>query len=136
VSPSRLVALSAEECLSRLGRVHIGRISFWDDDGPAVLPMNYALLEDDVVFRTASQTVIRAARDGAEMAFEIDGFDPLYHGGWDVLVRGRAELVTDPAELRRCRALPLEPWAGPEPDQVVRIRRQAVSGRQIAVTAG
>ena len=50
----RLVELSRDECLELLGAVSVGRIAYATDDGPRVLPVNYVLEGDSVVFRTVS----------------------------------------------------------------------------------
>jgi len=47
-----LVELSRDECLELLGPMSVGRIAYTTDDGPRVLPVNYVLEADSVVFRT------------------------------------------------------------------------------------
>ena len=66
------------------------------------------------------------------MAFEVDESRSLVHSGWSVLVRGRAELVTDEADLAHLRAGPLRPWAWGARSSWVRIALDVVSGRRIA----
>ena len=48
----RLVELSRDECLELLGAMSVGRIAYTTDDGPRVLPVNYVLEGDGVIFRT------------------------------------------------------------------------------------
>jgi len=132
-SAGRLIELTTEECMIRLEHGHLGRLSLCEASGPVVLPMNYALLGGDVFVRTASGSVLGAAARGDTVAFEIDGFDPLYHGGWDVVLRGPAVEVTAPDELALVSHLPLVPWAGAGHDRVVRIHRRDVSGRRITI---
>jgi nitroimidazol reductase NimA-like FMN-containing flavoprotein (pyridoxamine 5'-phosphate oxidase superfamily) len=48
----QLGSLSEEECQTQLARGQIGRVVFVDGRGPAALPVNYRVLNDDIVFRT------------------------------------------------------------------------------------
>src|SRR5580693_4003599 len=91
--------LEAEECWALLEARHLGRLAFVDQDGPIVLPINYAVVDGVVIFRTDAGGKLDAAVRGDRLAFEIDGFDALEQTGWSVVVRGAAELVTDAAEL-------------------------------------
>jgi len=50
----RLVDLSRDECLELLGAMSVGRIAYTTDDGPRVLPVNYVLEGESVVFRIVS----------------------------------------------------------------------------------
>ena len=97
----------------------------------AVLPVVYALLDDDVVFRTAPGEKLIAAALNRTVAFEIDAYDVSGRAGWSVIVVGTAEEVVTADELTRVRALGLQPWAGELRDRFVRIRTEEVSGRRV-----
>src|SRR5207248_182284 len=87
-------ALDRGECLRLLGSVSIGRIIFTEHALPAAEPVNFALLGDAVVFRTAAGSRLAAAARNAVVAFEADEFHPATNTGWSVLVvGGRMELV-------------------------------------------
>lgn len=132
-----LEILSREECLQLLASVPVGRVAVSVDALPVILPVNFGLLGEDVVFRTAPGSKLDAAVRNAVVAFEVDHYDPVYHTGWSVLVTGVAEEVTDPLVLAAARALPLEPWAlDGLADHVVRIRTGMISGRRIRVGRG
>jgi nitroimidazol reductase NimA-like FMN-containing flavoprotein (pyridoxamine 5'-phosphate oxidase superfamily) len=96
-----------------------------------VLPVVYALLDDDVVFRTAPGEKLIAAALNRTVAFEIDDYDVSGRTGWSVLVVGTAEEVVSSEALTRVRALGLQPWAGEFRDRFVRIRVEEVSGRRV-----
>jgi uncharacterized protein len=127
-----MAVLSTAECLQRLGRAGIGRVAVSIGALPAVFPVNYAVDDGDIYFRTATGTKLTAASRNAVVAFEVDHADRLEHDGWSVLVVGPAAEVTDPAELKRLSALPLRRWIAGGPDTLVRIRAEHVSGREIA----
>jgi hypothetical protein len=126
-----LEVLSRAECLLRLGRGGIGRVAVTVGALPAIFPVNYATLEDDVVFRSAPGTKLTAATRNSIVAFEVDGFDRMDHTGWSVMVVGPADPMTDPAEVSRASALPLASWARGDDDVFVRIEARLVSGRTV-----
>ncbi|MFF3585250.1 helix-turn-helix domain-containing protein [Streptomyces mirabilis] len=128
-----LVELSAEECRSRLSGHGVGRIAMDTPDGPIVVPLNYTVIDDSVVFRTAPDAV-PATAVGAHVAFEVDHIDEALSQGWSVLIRGFARAVTDPDAVRRLTELAYSgPWAGGERDVWVRLEPTDITGRRIAV---
>lgn len=126
----RLEELRRDECLALLSRNHLGRLAVVVGGRPLVFPVNYCLDGDRVVFRTDTGTKLHGAL-GGPVAFEIDGVDTLYHGGWSVLVVGDAEEIVEPAERERLSQLPLGLWAGGEKPHWIRIRPAAVTGRRL-----
>lgn len=131
VDRNGLAILSREECLHLLHSSHLGRVGVSLDALPVILPVQYAMLDDAIVFRTGIGTKLDAALRGAVVAFEIDSVDPLYHRGWSVVVTGRSLEVTDADEVRRCERLPLRPWLPGEPDRFVKVTTDVLSGRMI-----
>ena len=124
--------LSADECRERLrGNAFLGRLGFVAGGRPMVLPVNYVVDGESIVFCTETGTKLSAVATGAEVVFEIDESRPLYHSGWSVLVEGVAREVADPADLERLRHGPLRPWAVRPSAHWVRIEVKGISGREI-----
>ena len=126
-----LEVLTRGECLRLLAHSRVGRVVVTDRALPAAFPVNFALLDEDVVFMTTTGSKLEAAQGEEVMAFEVDDIDPLRHGGWSVLVQGLASVISDPDDLAQARALRLEPWAPDGRFQFVRIRTELVSGRRL-----
>lgn len=126
-----LEVLSRAECLHLLAQSRVGRVVVTDRALPAAFPVNFALLDEDVVFMTTAGSKLEAAEGEEVMAFEADEIDPVRHGGWSVLVQGLASVISDPDELAQARDLHLEPWAPAGQFQFVRIRAELVSGRRL-----
>ena len=126
-----LEVLSRAECLRLLARSRVGRVVVTDRALPAAFPVNFALLDEDVVFLTTAGSKLEAAEGEEVMAFEADEIDPVLHSGWSVLVQGLASVISDRDELAQARALGLEPWAPGGKFQFVRIRAELVSGRRL-----
>jgi nitroimidazol reductase NimA-like FMN-containing flavoprotein (pyridoxamine 5'-phosphate oxidase superfamily) len=131
-----LEILSRSECMRLLESTPIGRVGVSIGALPVILPVNFAVVDGDIVIRTSAGTKLDAAAINLVVAFEVDGFDPVWHSGWSVLVQGVGEEVTDPDELQRLRHVRLAPWTGVN-GHFVRISTQILSGRRLeAVGAG
>jgi nitroimidazol reductase NimA-like FMN-containing flavoprotein (pyridoxamine 5'-phosphate oxidase superfamily) len=98
---------------------------------PAVLPVNFIVLGDDIVFRTNPGAKLDAALANNVVAFEVDDVDAMYHTGWSVLVQGMAREVSEPDRVAEVRQAPLRAWAGHGRDRFVRIATDIVSGRRL-----
>jgi uncharacterized protein len=126
-----LELLTESQCLERLGRVRIGRVAVSIGALPAVFPVNFVFLDGNVYFLTGEGTKLRAATQGAVVAFEVDEFDPSTDLGWSVLVVGRATEVGDTATRSRVVAGGLRTSAGGDRSHLVRLATEFVSGRAI-----
>lgn len=124
------------QCLELLPMVGIGRIATFSQGNPEVFPVNYARLGPDIVFMTGEGTKLHAAVDHERVTFEADFANPLFHTGWSVVVKGRAEEIVDEHLLSRVRRLPLTPWAPGNRHHYVRIIDEEVSGRRIVPVHG
>ncbi len=125
-----LMVLPRWQCLRLLRRTRVGRVVVNVDGVPGAFPVNFAVLDDDIVFRTAPGTKLSAAVEGAVVGFEVDRIDPVFESGWSVLIQGRAAVMTDEDELLRARRLHLRTWAPGERPYFVRVRSESVSGRR------
>lgn len=135
--PPTLDELNHAESVLRLEEGGVGRIVFDTDEGPSALPVTFKLLDGDIVLRTSAHSTIATAvaPHGATVGFELDHIDDALHEGWSVLVHGHAERIRDGQDLKRARALGIEPWSGAERSVYVRIRPTSVTGRRIRVRA-
>jgi nitroimidazol reductase NimA-like FMN-containing flavoprotein (pyridoxamine 5'-phosphate oxidase superfamily)/DNA-binding XRE family transcriptional regulator len=123
--------LMPAECRRLIAPGGVGRIAFGTFSGPIVVPVNYAVLADTLVIRTAEGTVIDGHAD-EQVALEVDHIDEALCQGWSVLVRGPAHRVAHPAELRRLQEeAAVWPWAGGEREVYVRIVPREITGRRI-----
>lgn len=141
----RLQDLSPTECwaLLRGNQHHVGRVAF--DEGSAdpdgrwrprltILPVNYVLDVDQVVFRTAAGSKLDQAAAGATMAFAIDSVattGPHPRHAWSVLARGTARVVTARDEAIYLSLSRLEPDAGGLRPHFVAVRVEEISGRRL-----
>lgn len=127
----QLEELSREECLARLAGGGVGRFVFLDGRGPVAIPVNFTLQGQDIVFRTEAGSNLALRTRQFRTSFEVDHLDPAAREGWSVVVSGRADAVTDPAEQEKLRALGPEPWAGGDRTAIYRLRTVDITGRRV-----
>lgn len=129
-----LETMDREECSAYLSTHGIGRVAVvTTEGGPAILPVNYSVVDEAIVFRTAPGAAPESAA-GRDVAFEADHLDEVFSQGWSVLVVGHAERVTDPDAVRRLSEHACSgPWAGGEREVWMRITPRTVTGRRIRI---
>ena len=118
--------LSRDECVHLLGMRAIGRVAVVVDDGsPLVVPVNYVMDNETVLFRTGPGSKLGGLRT-QPLSFEVDDHDPYQCTGWSVLVRGVAFEI----EERDAKADPA-PWAPGDKAHWVRVMPMEMTGRRI-----
>ena len=129
--------LDEAECQRLIAAGGVGRIGYTGRFGPTILPVNYALHEGTIVFRTGQHSPLgedlRTGIEHAEskVAFEIDDLSPGTREGWSILVQGAAHLVDSDAERASLVRSGVEPWAGGEKELFVRVLPSRITGRRI-----
>jgi uncharacterized protein len=123
--------IDAGRCWQLLASTPVGRIGVLNDSAPEIYPVNHAVDGQTVVFRTDPGTKLRGLLRSPAVCFEVDGVDAAEATGWSVLVKGRAEQIRDPDELRAVGRLPLQPWSLGDKVQWIRIVPAEVTGRRI-----
>jgi len=131
-SENGIEILGRQECLGLLATDEIGRLAVVVANTPLVMPVNYALDDETVVFRTDPGTKLDEG-PRARASFEVDSFDRARRTGWSVVATGRLEEVThyDATTFDRVRRLVVDPWAGGEKTHWMRLVPDRVTGRRI-----
>lgn len=124
--------LDVEECLVLLRWENIGRLAVGTPgDAPLVVPVNFAMHDREVVFRSDDGTKLSLLRE-QPVSLQVDRFDQYRRIGWSVLVRGVAHEI-DPATVLE---LELETWAPGAKTHWVRIAPTAITGRRLELVPG
>ena len=130
-----LEALPPEVCLRLLESVPVGRVSLCTGGEVIILPVNHVVDGQDVVFRTDRGSKLSAANRRDHVAFEADDYDPRTRTGWSVLVKGRAEVIREDAQIQRLSHLGLYPWVtAADRPYWIRIHPTSVTGRHTPLT--
>ncbi|HEX4906424.1 MAG TPA: pyridoxamine 5'-phosphate oxidase family protein [Acidimicrobiales bacterium] len=128
MTDASLVEIDVDGCYDLLSRCTVGRIAVNVTDlGPLVVPVNFVLDGQVVVFRTDAGTKLRVLTEGP-VSFQVDHVDHNRHDGWSVLVRG----VAYEADEWEVRHVELAPWTDGDKEHWVRLVPGAVTGRRIA----
>ena len=124
--------LDEDVCWTLLASRPVGRIAFVSEGDLMVLPINHAIDDRTVVFRTGATELMERLAHGATVAFEVDDADRAVETGWSVLVRGQCSEITDAGELEQARALGLHHWAPGPREHWLRVAPWSVTGRAIS----
>lgn len=113
--------------MALLASQQVGRLAVaLPTDGPLVVPVNYALDGEHIVFRTGHGTKLRALNSRL-VSFQVDQIDTQRHTGWSVLVRGRAREVSG----REHAHVDVEPWVPEGKRHWVRLQIRSITGRRL-----
>jgi hypothetical protein len=128
----RLETLSEYECwqlVSGAGPSGIARVVWAGTDGPAVVPVNYAVADGALWFQTSFDSrLARECRD-QRVLVELDRVEPATHLGWSVVVAGTARCLpasADPGILGD-----LLVWPAGEHHALVKVEPDELSGRRL-----
>jgi nitroimidazol reductase NimA-like FMN-containing flavoprotein (pyridoxamine 5'-phosphate oxidase superfamily) len=123
------VELTRSECRDLLERGVVGRVAMATPVGPRIVPVNYTVHGDAIVFRTAPYSELSTYGWDTDLAFEVDELDLSAHQGWSVVAIGRAHIVDDPDEVQRIRREgDLQPWAPGSRNLYVKLGWRQLSG--------
>jgi nitroimidazol reductase NimA-like FMN-containing flavoprotein (pyridoxamine 5'-phosphate oxidase superfamily) len=112
-----------------LGVQWVGRLAVAaPGEAPTVVPVNYLLEHDIVVFRSDLGEKLKRLRQ-EPVAFQIDHIDYVHRTGWSVLVQGVAYEATH----FETDHLQLDTWAEGERSHWVRIIPATITGRRLVL---
>ena len=128
---SALKRLERPECLRLLQTGLIGRVVYTYDAMPAAQPVNYAMDNDEIIFRTDGGDKLKAAVNNAVVGFEVDEFDTTARTGWSVLAVGQAYHLIDEERLASLRSRLPEPWPTGRSTYTVAVPLTKLTGRRL-----
>lgn len=124
--------LEIDVCWRLVSKAGFGRVGFIRDGEPWILPVNSAVVEDGVMFRTARGSMLHLLAPGSVVTFEADGTDRVAESGWSVLVRGRIREIGDQDVIAEAAETGLAPWGPGVRDRWMRVEPFEVTGRIIS----
>jgi nitroimidazol reductase NimA-like FMN-containing flavoprotein (pyridoxamine 5'-phosphate oxidase superfamily) len=124
--------LTVEECLELLNGGVVGRVALATPVGPRIVPLNYAMHDGAIVFRTSPYSELGTYGRNTDLAFEIDQLDFEKHQGWSVVAVGRGALVENAGELQEIRdGWDPTPWAAGQRHLYIKLRWRDLTGRRL-----
>ena len=132
MAPRALDVLTTDECLALLKESRVGRLVYVDDRGPVAVPVNFTLIDDDIVFRVSGGTK-RAAMSQPSLAFEVDRIHDDERWGWSVIVRGNGQEIplSEVAQLLRESPGGFPSWVDGTHNVWLRITPEEMTGRRL-----
>lgn len=119
--------LHPEESWEFLRSHEFGRIAFHLLDEVHIVPINYVVDDERLLFRTSEGSKLLGLKMNADVAFEADAIENEI--ATSVVVRGEAhELRGDAA--RMVEQLPLRPWVDTPKMRIIGIRVTEITGRR------
>lgn len=126
--------LSYAECRAFLGSGELGRVAVSTPMGPRIIPVNYTLAGESIVFRTSPYSLLGTYARDTTLAFEVDHVGSRPRRGWSVVALGRATMVEDLEELRQIKAeWDPKPWAGGKRPMYFRMPWRELTGRSLSI---
>lgn len=94
---------------------------------PDIFPVNYVTADRKIYLRTAPGNKLAQLTINSTVLFETDGI--LSDEAWSVVLRGKARVLSNSAELAAVEELGLKTWVPTLKDFYVEIEPTSVSGR-------
>ncbi|HZT67592.1 MAG TPA: pyridoxamine 5'-phosphate oxidase family protein [Acidimicrobiales bacterium] len=133
-----LKELTREECVQLLKTCRVGRVAVVNGLEPLVVPVNYAMAGDHIVFRTGDGTKLRSLQE-RPIAFQVDEIDLDVPSGWSVFVVGVAQEIAPefaPEVMRRIGGPMPEPAVGGPRNHWIELRPRRITGRRLLAAHG
>jgi hypothetical protein len=119
-------------CRGLLASGVVGRAAVTTSSGPRIFTVNYAVVDEAVIFRTTPRSLLGTVASHSFLAFQVDSFDYEYQRGWSVQATGRGQAVVRPQELDHIRSVwEPRPWAAGTRDLYIRLAWDELTGRQL-----
>ncbi len=128
IGTGTIIELTPEDCWRALDSRAVGRLAVTAAGTVDIFPVNYAVRDGMLYFRTAPGTKLLELAINDRVAFEIDGYTDAE--AWSVVLKGRAERLERQSEIDAAETLALEPWLPTLKYRWVRITPDEVSGRR------
>lgn len=120
--------LTEDACWELLATRQVGRLATAVHDEIDIVPVNYVLDGQTVLFRTSAGTKLAELTVNHRVAFEVDDWDDEW--AWSVVLKGDAHVVRWDVERERAESLGLETFTPAPKDVWVRLLPEQVSGRR------
>jgi nitroimidazol reductase NimA-like FMN-containing flavoprotein (pyridoxamine 5'-phosphate oxidase superfamily) len=118
--------IAAEDCWALVRSRSLGRFAANRHGScPLVVPVNYVVDGDEIVFRSGAGAKLKASVHG-HVGLQVDEVDPQHRTGWSVLVEGTGRWLYEEQD-----AVDLDVWAPGERPYVIRITATRLTGRRI-----
>ena len=125
-------AMGPEECRRLIQAGGVGRVAFRGASDVHIVPVNFVVDGDSIVFRTAPYSELGENGPGKRAAFEVDQLDTARRCGWSVVAKGRLHVISAHPEVVALRLdNDPDPWADGVRRLYMRLPWRELTGRQL-----
>ena len=123
-----IAVLDDRQAWDLLSSVALGRLVTSFGGQLEIFPVNFAVQDGTVLFRTAEGTKLFTTVMNEKVIFEAD--DHTASEGWSVIVRGTARMLNNSEDIHEAEQAGLIPWVATEKLRYVRITPTEISARR------
>lgn len=128
VDEGPVTVVGDDEAWKLMSSVTLGRLVTYFGGQLEIFPVNFAVQNGTVLFRTAEGTKLFTAVMNDQVLFEVDAHSVT--DGWSVVVRGTAHVLNSAEEIRDAEQVRLLPWIPTVKLRYVRVTPSEVSARR------
>jgi uncharacterized protein len=133
LDPGALEEIGPAECWQLVASQPVGRVAVIVGHHPLVFPVNYAVEDKTILYRTGVGTKLWSVHR-SNVTFEVDMIDIAHRSGWSVMVMGVAQEMSidrNRQDISRAELGGASPWAPGDRDHFIRIVADQITGRRI-----
>ena len=123
--------LSDEESWELLATEKVGRLVVVVDGYPEIYPVNYAVRDRKVYFRSAEGSKLAELTVYPQVAFQVDHIEA--SEAWSVVIHGRAHILQHFSDVQAVDALGLTPWVPDSKFNYVELIASETAGRRFSL---
>ncbi len=127
--PEGMTELDEAQCAKLLASASLGRLALNVGDVLDIFPVNYAIDEGRILFRTSEGTKLAELTIHPDVVFEVD--DVGEKEAWSVVVRGSAKTIDREDDAFRAERVAAPSTLPSIKTRIVEIIPQSMSGRRI-----
>ncbi|SES23820.1 pyridoxamine 5'-phosphate oxidase family protein [Corynebacterium cystitidis] len=122
--------LTEEESLELMAGQTFGRLVVQLKNDVDIFPVNFAVHDGKIYFRTAEGTKLFGAARADDLILEADHVDQDASVAWSVVVRGPSRILTKADEILEAEEYGVKPWIPTLKYNFVEITPRTISGRE------
>lgn len=129
MTTNNVATLLAYDCWSLIEDADLARVAWQGTEGIRLVPVNYAVADGAVWFRTDHDSALARECGGQPLVLEIDRVDPETSTAWSVVIVGSAEMYDAgdaPDTIGELRV-----WAEGPRSTYVRVEPAELTGRRV-----
>lgn len=128
VDENPVTVVGDDEAWKLMSSITLGRLVTYFGGQLEIFPVNFAVQNRTLLFRTAEGTKLFTTVMNDKVLFEVDAHSAT--DGWSVVVRGTAHVLSTAEEIHEAEQVGLLPWVPTAKLRFVRVTPSEISARR------